>query len=117
MRNVTAIFMGETTKKDGDRKGAAAQSFAGLPFIIIREWRFATDKTINHEKIHMYQALEMLYLPFLILYIGNYLLNLVKGKPLMEAYKDIIFEKEAYDNDDNLDYLKTRKFWSWYKYV
>lgn len=115
MKNVTAIFIGESKRKD-KYKGAGAQSFAGLPFIIVKEWRNATDKAINHEKIHMFQALEMLYIPFVIFYVGNYFWNLIRGMNLMNAYKNIIFEREAYDNEDNLEYIKTRLIWSWINY-
>lgn len=33
------------------------------------------------------------------------------------AYKNISFEREAYDNGDNLEYLENRKFFSWVKYL
>ena len=28
-------------------------------------------------------------------------------------YRQNVFEKEAFENEDNLNYLKTRKFWNW----
>ncbi len=91
------------------------KGYSGLslfPFIIVRK---AIDKKnivlINHEKIHIRQQLELLILPFYIWYLGHFLLNLFKYKNKYQAYRFIIFEKEAYQNDQNLDYLKTRKFW------
>jgi len=33
------------------------------------------------------------------------------------AYRNISFEREAYDNDDNLNYIKERKHYSWLKYI
>ena len=32
------------------------------------------------------------------------------------AYYSIPFEMEAYDNDENLEYLDKRKFMAWWKY-
>ena len=71
-----------------------------------------TDITINHEQIHTEQMKEMLYVPFYLLYGVEWLIKLFcKGN----AYRNLSFEREAYDNQYNLDYLKTRKHYSWLK--
>ena len=70
------------------------------------------DATLNHESIHTAQMKEMLYIPFYLWYIIEWLIKLFgKGN----AYKNISFEREAYANQYNLDYLKTRKRYSWVK--
>jgi hypothetical protein len=83
-----------------------------FPFIIVRN---PMDKKnivlINHEKIHIQQQLELLVLPFYIWYLGHFFINLFKYKNKQKAYLNIIFEKEAYQNEHNLNYLKTRKIW------
>jgi len=33
------------------------------------------------------------------------------------AYMNISFEREAYTNDNNLEYLKDRKYFAWIKYL
>ena len=68
---------------------------------------------INHEAIHTKQMQEMLYIPFYILYIIEYLIKLFKGN----AYRNLSFEREAYNNQYNLNYLNNRKHYSWIKYV
>lgn len=68
---------------------------------------------IRHEQIHFRQQIELLILPFYILYLLNYLFNLLKYQNHDKAYLHICFEKEAYANDKNPDYLKTRKPYSW----
>lgn len=68
---------------------------------------------INHEAIHTKQMQEMLYIPFYIWYIIEYLIKLFKGN----AYRNISFEREAYNNQYNLNYLNNRKHYSWIKYV
>ena len=71
---------------------------------------------INHEKIHFRQQLELLIIPFYILYILNYLINLIRYKNHDQAYFQIVFEKEAYACDRNLEYLQHRRLFSWIKY-
>lgn len=71
-----------------------------------------SDTLINHESIHTAQMKEMLYVPFYLWYVIEWLIKLFgKGN----AYKNISFEREAYANQYNLDYLKTRKRYSWVK--
>jgi len=38
-------------------------------------------------------------------------------KPRTSAYLSISFEMEAYTNQDDFNYLKTRKPYSWIKYL
>jgi len=89
-----------------------------FPFIILKEKRLQSDHVlVNHEKIHFRQQLELLIIPFYVLYLLNYLINLMKYKNHDQAYFQIVFEKEAYACDRNLDYLKQRRFFSWAKYL
>lgn len=69
---------------------------------------------INHEKIHWVQQLEMLIIPFYLWYIIEWLIKIIFFK---DAYRNISFEREAYNNEYNFNYLKTRKHYSWIKYV
>ena len=63
---------------------------------------------MNHERIHIRQQVEMLVIPFYLLYIFWH---------ITRGYKNNPFEIEAFDNDDNLDYLKSRKLYSWTKHI
>ena len=74
-----------------------------------------SERTKNHESIHWKQQLEMLIIPFYLWYLLEWVIKLfIYGKG---AYRNLSFEREAYDNDDNLDYLKTRKKYCWVKRV
>lgn len=64
---------------------------------------------LNHEMIHAAQQKELLYIPFFIWYVIEWLVLLVKYRDRMEAYRNIRFEKEAYRHQHDLDYLKNRK--------
>ena len=102
------------------------KGMALFPFILLRErlenaegWEAASAKrTINHETIHFQQALELFVIPFYILYIIEYGIKLLVYKGNMgKAYRNISFEREAFTNDDNLDYLPTRKRYNWIKLI
>jgi hypothetical protein len=76
-----------------------------------------TDEVlINHERIHHRQQIELLILPFYILYISLYLYHLIRLKNHYRAYRAIIFEREAFSMDSDLGYLKRRKWWGFMKY-
>ena len=72
---------------------------------------------INHEKIHLKQQLEYLVIPFYILYGTEFLVRLIQYKNWSKGYLNILFEREAYSNKFNLDYLKQRSFWSFLRYL
>lgn len=83
------------------------QGLTLFPFIFIRKNRKNDKVLLNHEKIHIRQQLELLIIPFYIWYILEWM---IKG------YWNISFEREAYDNEKNLDYLKQRKFFNFTNY-
>lgn len=89
-----------------------------FPFIFIRKFEDKQNNIlINHEKIHLRQQLELLVIFFYIFYILEYYYWLLKLKNKDLAYRRISFEREAYSNESDLNYLKKRKFWSFWKYL
>lgn len=88
------------------------------PFIVLKHKRQKDDMIlINHEKIHLRQQLELLVIGFYLWYFIEFLLRLIKFKNWYRAYLNISFEREAYKNENDLNYLKSRSFWSFFKYV
>ncbi|MDE6298360.1 MAG: hypothetical protein K2M10_01755 [Muribaculaceae bacterium] len=71
---------------------------------------------LNHEAIHTAQMRELLYIPFYILYVAEWIWLLIKTRNPYEAYSSISFEKEAYANERNPGYLKERKKFSSFRY-
>jgi hypothetical protein len=63
----------------------------------------------NHERIYAAQQMELLYLPFFLWYVIEWLVLLVKYRDGKKAYFNIRFEKEAYNHQQDLQYLKNRK--------
>ena len=85
------------------------------PYIIFRDE--PDDVTINHERIHIRQQAELLVVLFYILYAGFWIFNKLKGQSNYEAYMNIPFEREAYENQDDWVYLFNRKRFSWKSYI
>ncbi len=97
------------------------KGFAGLtifPFVFLR---YPVDKAnstfINHEKIHLRQQIELLIIPFFVLYFFEFFIRWMQYKNRYLAYKNISFEREAYANETNMNYLKTRNFYSFLNYI
>lgn len=76
------------------------------PFIFIRKGCSFNEIDLNHESIHGRQQLELLIIPFYIIYLIE---------QIFKGYRNISFEKEAYNNEKNLDYLKTRKWFAMWR--
>jgi len=72
-----------------------------------------SDVTKNHETIHWQQYIETGIIGFVILYYSFYLYNYIKCRNGRLAYYSIPFEKEAYDNHEDMEYCMTRKRYSW----
>lgn len=83
-------------------------------FLFVRKGCYMSAVDYNHEAIHTAQMKEMLFIGFYLWYFIEWVIRLFgKGN----AYKNLCFEKEAYDNDDNLTYLDTRKPYAWLDYL
>lgn len=94
-----------------------AAGMALFPFILVKTAGLKTNKIIiNHENIHLRQQLELLLVPFYVLYLLNYLLNLLYYMKHDKAYRNIVFEREAYTHERDLQYLPKRKFWAWIRF-
>lgn len=88
------------------------------PFIILKDNTLKEDIVlINHEKIHLKQQLELLILPFYIIYITEWVLRSVYYLDTYRAYQNLSFEREAYANERNLNYPDERKLFSFIKYL
>jgi hypothetical protein len=88
-----------------------------FPFILVNNQSLLTDTILlNHERIHLKQQAELLVIPFYVLYLINYLINIAKYRNHDKAYLNIVFEREAYAKDTDPGYLNCRKMYSWRRY-
>ena len=96
-------------------KGFFAINLFGILFVRKEKGNpepYVSPRIINHEAIHTKQMQEMAFIFFYIWYFIEWLIKLV-FPPYNSAYKDISFEREAYANEGNLKYLKSRKKYNW----
>mgnify|MGYP001586125617 CR=1 FL=1 len=90
-------------------KGTRIKAITIFPFILYRDKEDMKDEILlNHEKIHIRQQLEMLVIPFYIWY---------GIEAIFRRYKSISFEAETFAHENDLDYLRKRKPYSWIKYL
>ncbi len=94
------------------------QGMAIFPFVLLRDRKVFDFKVlVNHEKIHIRQQWEMLVILFFVWYGLEFLYRWVKLRDRRMAYRNISFEREAYTNEKDLDYLRSRSFWGFTKYL
>jgi len=98
-----------------------AKGFNGIslwPFVILKNKSFKNDSVfLNHEKIHLKQQAEMFLVFFYLWYGIEYIFRYIQFKNSYLGYRNISFEKEAYGNELDLNYMKSRKFWAFLKYL
>lgn len=97
-------------------KGFRAINLFGVVFAR-KEHAELSRQIVNHELIHTRQMLELMVIGFYIWYITEWIIKWIMYKDRLVAYKNIGFEREAFDNDRNLDYLKCRKWYGFARYV
>ncbi|MDR2384366.1 MAG: hypothetical protein LBD80_01700 [Tannerella sp.] len=89
-------------------RGFSAMMLCGVIFAR-KSAKPLSKPTINHEEIHAAQARECGgYILFYLRYIAQW---------LRYGYRNCPFEREAYDNQYNLDYLTSRRAFAWKNYV
>lgn len=118
------------------------KAMAVWPFVFVRKSARITTTDINHEKIHCAQQCEVtvttLILGIIFALAGVFCVWWVLVSPIIyyvlygldfvirlftcwmnghKAYRNIIFEQEAYVNQTNKEYLKKRKPFDYVKYI
>lgn len=82
--------------------------------LFVRRGCYMSERDFNHEAIHTAQMKEMLYVGFYLWYLVEWLIRLF-GKG--DAYRNLSFEKESYDNEGDLTYLENRPMFAWWWYL
>lgn len=83
------------------------------PFVITKPHTILNPIDLQHEDIHWAQEKEMLIFPFFLWYVIEFLIRLIIYRDWDKAYKNILFEQEAYTHQEDPDYIKTRKHYAW----
>lgn len=120
-------------------QGFKAFFFCGILFV--RGNAKIDGVTMNHESVHSRQWIEcgiaalivltplillglwwlwllLSVFAFYILYVIEWVIKLFVYKfDNRKAYRNVSFEREAYSNEKNMGYLKSRKIFAWIKYI
>lgn len=96
-------------------KGFRAMNILGVIFAR-KSANPLSAKTINHEAIHTAQMKELLYVGFYIIYVLEWLYRLIRSIFTKEnAYRNISFEREAYEHDEDMTYIENRQPYAQWK--
>ena len=88
------------------------------PFIILRERDLSSDPVLmHHERIHLKQQMELLWIFFFLFYFAEFLAKIIIYRELKQAYRNISFEREAYQQEHNMDYAVNKPIWSFVRYI
>ena len=97
-------------------RGFTAVNLFGI-VVARNEYLPLSVRILHHETIHTHQIKELWYVGFYVWYIVEWLLRVICYRNLKEAYMNICFEREAFDNDENDIYLKQRKRFAFLPYL
>lgn len=93
-------------------------ALAVWPFIILRERDLRKDTVLmHHERIHLKQQLELLWVFFFVFYLAEFLAKIVIYREPKLAYRNISFEREAYFHQNDADYARRKPLWSFLRYL
>lgn len=94
------------------------QGLTLFPFVLIGDKNRKSDLILlNHERIHLRQQIDLLVLPFYIWYVSELLVRRFQFGSWYLAYRNISFEREAYENEKNFNYLNSRSFGCFWNYI
>lgn len=97
------------------------KGFSGMalwPFVILRhESQLINQRFMNHERIHLLQQIELLILFFYLWYVIEFFIRWAQYQNRRKAYRNISFEREAYQNEKDPHYLKRRPYFHYLKYI
>ena len=83
----------------------------------VRDPSWIDRYVVNHERVHTAQMREMLIVPFYVVYVLEHSVRLLMYSNHHKAYRNISFEREAYSNGRDLDYLGRRRPYAWMRYL
>ena len=93
-------------------RGFTAINLMGIVFARA-EYRPLSAAVLRHEAIHTAQMRETGYVGFYLIYIVEWLWELLRLRDTLAAYRAIRFEREAYRHMVDPDYLARRRPFAW----
>ena len=93
-------------------RGFSAINLLGVLFV--HPGVYLSRELINHERIHTAQMLEMGVIGFYLWYVAEWLFRLFRPG---NAYRRISMEREAFEHERDLSYLRRRRHYAWRNYL
>ncbi len=95
-----------------------AKGMACWPFVLVRNSECSTELIINHERIHLQQQKETLFIGLWLISLGEWMwARFYKGYTVEETYFYLACEQEAYRHQNDMNYLASRKMFALFKYL
>ena len=76
-----------------------------------------SERVKRHETIHYHQQLELLFVFQWLLYVVFWAWGMMKYRYGKKAYRETPFERAAFGNDRDSDYLSSRPLYNWVRYI
>lgn len=83
--------------------------------ILCRKKDWIDERVQNHERIHLEQQKEMLFVFFFIGYAIEWVYRCIRHRSIYQGYRHMSYEKEAYAHDADLSYLYTRRHYAQFR--
>ena len=74
-----------------------------------------TEREIRHETVHLWQQAVLLVLPFYVLYVLFWIVGLLRYRNSMQSYREIPFERSAYQLEGQSGLKRTTMAFDWTK--
>ena len=97
-----------------------------LGVLFVRPGVVVDEEMLRHERIHTRQMFETLVIGFYLWYLAEWVLRIAymlsslpfiprgrRGAHLYAAYRNLLFEQEAYRHAHEADYLTKRQPYAW----
>lgn len=76
-----------------------------------------TERDIRHETVHLWQQAALLVIPFYLLYLLFWVVNLIRFRDSRRAYREIPFERSAYQLEAQPDTKRLTMAFGWIKQI
>ena len=83
-----------------------------FPFVFCNG-RPLTEREVCHETVHLWQQAALLVVPFYVLYLLFWVINLMRFRSQDRAYREIPFERSAYRLEAKGDLAWTTMAFDW----
>lgn len=89
------------------------RGMAIYPFVMLKDTKLEMPDVYNHELIHIKQMEETGVIGHALIWFFDVVWKTCKYRSASKAYRNLMFEKEAYAHMDEMGYVEKRKPFAW----